>query len=111
MTRLARRRCFGSAGCCPSACLGGKRKEAAQDRAVREYLAAVIKAHLHAMLDEPWLPDQQGSERRLAEVIESAISAAGDPRVAELAGRYDRILTDLCYVGHTAERARRWLEW
>ena len=79
--------------------------------AIREYLATVCKAHLLAMLEEVPLPDEEASEKRLAEAIEHAVAAAGDPEVASLAAKVDRTLADVWRVGYTAERARRWRQW
>lgn len=88
-----------------------KRKWRERERAICDYLITVCRAHSREMLDEPWLPDEEASQKRLAEAIEHAVRAAEDPEVAAVAAALDRALADLWRTDYAAERARRWREW
>ena len=82
-----------------------------REQALRKYLADVVKAHLDALLAEPFLPGPQEAEDRLAAAIEHAIQEAGHSDVAAAAARYDSGLARLWRAGYKLELARRWERW
>jgi len=82
-----------------------------RERALRRYLAAVVKAHLDALIAEPFLPGEQEAEERLATAIEHAIQEAAHPDVEAAAARYDAELARWWRAGYKLELARRWAEW
>ena len=82
-----------------------------RERALRRYLASVVKAHLAALIAEPFLPGEQEAEERLAAAIEHAIQEATHPDVEAAAARYDAELARWWRMGYKLELARRWAEW
>ena len=78
--------------------------------AIGHYLMKVCQAHLFAMCESTFLPDEEESEYRLAEAIQHAVEVADDSDVAAAAGELDKTLADIWRYGYKAELARRWRE-
>lgn len=76
--------------------------------AIGHYLMKVCQAHLFAMCESTFLPDEEESEYRLAEAIQHAVEVADDSDVAAAAGELDKTLADIWRYGYKAELARRW---